>query len=60
MIVELLSGLQVSVHGSCTGVGPAELLSRAKLWKVKLLFLTRRQWWEKKVNFVEHLSVLIL
>lgn len=59
MIVELLSGLQVSLHGSCTGVGPAELLSRVKLWKVKLLFLTEDSG-GKKVNFAEHLSVLML
>lgn len=40
MLVELLSGLQVSLHGSCTEVGPAELLSRVKLGKVKFLFPT--------------------
>lgn len=40
MLVELLSVLQVSLCGLCTGVGPAELLSRVKLGKVKLLFLS--------------------
>lgn len=65
MLVELLSGLQISLCGSCTGVGPAELLSRAKLGKVKLLFLTEDSGGKKwpfshqpcKVNFAEHLSV---
>lgn len=65
MLDELLSGLQVSLRGSCTGVGPAELLSRVKLGKVKLLFLTEdsggKEWpfshQPCKVNFAEHLSV---
>lgn len=65
MLVVLLSGLQVSLCGLCTGVGPAELLSRVKLGKVKLLFLTedsgRKKWpfshQPYKVNFAEHLSV---
>ena len=38
VLVELHTGSQVSLHGLVTGVGPAELLSRVKLGKVKLLF----------------------
>lgn len=66
--MQLLSGLQVSLHGSCKGVGPAELLSRVKLafgQKVKPLFLTEDSGQKKwqfshqpcEVNFAEHLSV---
>lgn len=39
VLVKLHAGLQVSLHGFATGVGPAELLYRVKLGKVKLLFL---------------------
>lgn len=65
MLVELLSGLQISLCGLFIGVGPGELLSRVKLGKVKLLFLTEDSGGKKwpfshqlcKVNFAEHLSV---
>lgn len=42
VLVELHAGLQVSLHGLATGVGPAELLSRVKLGKVKLFFPYKR------------------
>lgn len=38
VLVELHAGSQVSLQGSGTGVGPADLLSSVKLGKVKLLF----------------------